>query len=162
MKKPQTFTELYLPKHEGLERWDLLKEGNRGRALLAFAEAATTVAPTELEEPKGLLELYTGGNYAHLSDDVARRPDHYTDRQKEIVDSLIHKKKLPEPPTEREKTDLLLQLTRSTQSARATKEINRKMTEPKKEEEEIVLEDGKTLKEQASFEKQDFGDKILV
>lgn len=173
MKKP-SFTDLSAPKHDGVEK---LKQLLKPVDFKGVFTATTEVKPAP---PRTLLEFYVGNDLRQIYDDMRARPSHYDDRQKALLEHLVGQTPSLEPaPTDREKDDLLIHWMRSTEvdarSRDLTREISAARHRKEKEDaenEEIVMEDGRTLKqhidgaegqaEDPSFEKQDFGDKIIV
>lgn len=172
------------PKHEGLEQLQALREklkappAHKGmqdwqdanlrftdfkKYQGTFARTSPPVAP-----PKDMLEMYLGSDLRQLQQDMLERPDHYTDRQHEILQNLIHGVTVSPPPTTQERDELLYSLVRPTEVARKTKDLIEKITEERNkeeverrsEEDETIMEDGRTytewMRERASFQNQKY------
>lgn len=175
MKKQPSFTDLYAPKHQGIE--DLKTR----LAPVPYGGLAQVAPPApQIVRSSSLLEFYMGKDLRQLYDDMRARPDHYDDRQKELIEHLVNGVPLSPDPTDREKDDLLLRWVRSTEVESKSQQLVRQISDARhrkeqedRENEEIVMEDGQTLKdhlegkqqtpggEEPTFEKQDFGDKII-
>lgn len=161
MKKTD-FLNTNLPRHTEYEALRYLIDGSPARAaqrLKNYVGIFSTTADVKSQKPSNLLEIYAP-DLREIAEDCRQRPDHYDDRQKELIAHLVDRRPLRTPATDLEKNELLLTFMR--RSAAKSKETPK----PKKEEdEEIVLEDGRTLSEvtaDATFEKQDFGDIVLI
>jgi len=105
------------------------------------------------------LELYLGENLHPLHADVVSRPEHYTDRQKEIVLALHTKAPITVEPTEAELNDVILQMSRPTDLAKKSKDIMSKAT-TKDISDDAIMEDDK--EKVPTFEDQDFGKLITI
>jgi hypothetical protein len=145
MKSP-SFTEQFAPKHEGVAQLAALLRPPSVQQLAIAALAPASVP----ERPKTFIEFYLGGDIRSIYDDMRARPDHYDDRQKQVIEHLMNSAPVTEPVT-----DKVRELT----SARHKQE--------QAENDAIVMEDGRTLTDHLqtggpSFEKQDFGDKIII
>ena len=173
MKTP-SFSDLNAPKHEGLKQLT----SARGALVTPIGPVATMTAPTP-RPPASLLEFYLGSDVTRVFADMRDRPDHYSDRQKEIIEFLYTTlPTISTPVTEAEKDELILQFMRPTESALKSRDLVRDITAARHkakedaENEEIVMEDGTTLKDHLSgedsrdkdftFGKQDAGDKIFI
>jgi hypothetical protein len=175
-KTRPSFTDLYAPKHTGIE--DLKKRlapvPYGGLAQVAPAEGPRPTSPT-------LLEFYLGKDLRQIYDDMRARPDHYDERQKAIIEHLVNQVAVDMAVTDREKDDLLLHWMRPSEVASKSQDLVRRLSDARhrkeqedKENEEIIMEDGQSLKDhlegkppepgapgEPTFEKQDFGDKII-
>lgn len=168
MKKPLSFVEQYAPRHSGLEQLAELMKPVQHRLF------AATTAP--VPRPATLLEFYLGNDFRQILDDVHLRPDHYTDRQKEILSNLAHGTPASTPVMDQEKDELFLQWQRqsdlSAKSRDLVKEISDARHREKADDDETIMDDGRSLSEHRqqqqeeerspSFERQDYGDKIIV
>jgi hypothetical protein len=141
-KKRKTFLEEHLPPHRGTVA---LKAALENLTPPDFVTSIGRVAPpVPVRAPENLLEFYLGKDIGVLVEDQLARPDHYTDRQKEIIAHLQSPQGTP--PTTQELNDLMLQYARSTDAAKRTKETLRAVTAPDSSvESQIIMEDGKTL-----------------
>lgn len=162
------FSDTHAPKHIGLQRLEQARA-----ALTTIGPLATHTVPTP-QRASSLLEFYLGNDVSRLLGDMMERPDHYSDRQKEIIEFLYGSGPIGQPVTEAEKDDLVLQLMRSTESSLKSRDLIRDLTAARHkardaENEEIVMEDGTTLKDYLSgdslqdftFETQNSKDKIV-
>lgn len=163
MAKPPSFLDLHAPKHKGLEEWDSLIKGMKEP--VPFTSHFSTMAPRQ-EGPKTLLDFYLNGDIRQILEDSLERPDHYSDRQRQI---LLHLSASipPNPPvTDLEKDELVYQWQRQTELEQKSKEVVEKITNARHDQEDnkIVMENGQTLTEwtESSFERQDHGDKIII
>jgi len=159
------FIERYRPRHEALELLQTVLKSEEP-VLKAFS-AFTAVADTTRTRPDNLLDLYLGSS-RELLQDVARRPDHYSAEHKDIIDRLANR---PETVTVAEKNSVFMAWQRPKELEAKTQSRIRELTsrrlreQQRKEDEEIVLGDGRTLAahlEDPSFESQDFGDKVII
>ena len=175
MTKVPSFTDLFLPRHEGTSalRQAMSPSGTSLPTVKQLA-IASLAPPDVAPKPKSLMEFYMGGDLRTLYDDTRARPDHYDDRQKQVIEHLMYGTALTEPVTDKEKDDLFLQYVRNEQVAKSTKDTIRELTGARHKQEQaendaIVMEDGRTFSDHlkteepgGSFEKQDFGDKIII
>lgn len=157
MKIKNEFIELHRPRHVHFEAF---REAVQNKTHVALAEEEVS-----RKEPSNLLDVYLRGDMRQIIQDFWMRPDHYSPRQQDILIALSQYQD-PDPAiTDAEKTDLLLTWMRDTATQQRFRELNKKTTDP---DEEIVLEDGRTLDEsvkaekEPDFETQDFGDKIII
>lgn len=166
------FVDSHRPRHELLERMrSMAGGGDRAQSFQRFQGHFRETAQLP-PRPKTLLDMYLFGDVRQILQDAAIRKDHYEQRQHEILGALMTKTELDQPITDAEKNELFLTWLRDTEAAKATKERNAKITDPKggvKGGDDIVLEDGRTLNESmkdarsgATFEKQDYGDQIII
>jgi hypothetical protein len=173
MKKILPFSEQYGAKHEGLEKLRSLLEAPN------FVDKVYSGVFSGMADPKPfpstLLEFYLGNDLRQIYDDIRARPDHYDDRHKEIIEHLVHGAAIPGELTNRDRDDLFFRWMRPTEVEAKSKDLARKITDARHKEDaenaEIILEDGRSLKDhlegedsrkaEPSFEKQDFGDKIV-
>lgn len=162
------FTDLHGPKHEGLEAFGKALEDLRATPDFRGLFSGTA---EPLPRPRTLLEFYLGNDLRQLLQDVRARPEHYSERQREIVEHLCGTGGAVEPPTDQEKDELLLHFTRSTEAEAKSRDLIREMTAARhrkedKENEETIMEDGRSLKDHLesdpTYETQSFGDKIIV
>lgn len=168
----------HLPRHEPMEALRTLIAAppeEKAKSYLEYVGAFSTTADTKKTRPTNLLDLYAT-DIREIYLDVQRRPDHYDERQREIVEALMMN--LKKEITDQEKNDLLVTFMQRTvdkkeRERKAQEEDRRRKKKEQEENDEIVLEDGRTLSESVAaekaqqqyegiFEKQDFGDKIIV
>lgn len=167
MKKQLSFVEQHAPKHQGLEEWNELMKPVQHRIF-----AGTAPPPPR---PQTLLEFYLGNDLRQLVDDMHARPEHYTDRQREILHHLVHGTQVSSPVDMHEKDELFLQWQRQSDLSAKSKDLVKKITDArheaeKAEDEETIMPDGRSLAEHRqqqenalpSFEAQNFGDKIII
>ena len=177
--KPKTaspsFTDLFLPRHSGsLELAKVMSPSGMTFPTVKQLAIASLAPPDVAPKPKSLIDFYMGNDLRPLYDDTRARPDHYDDRQKQVIEHLMYNAALAEPVTDKERDDLFLQYVRNEQVAKATKDKIRDLTGARHKQEQaendaIVMEDGRTFSDHlkaeepgGSFEKQDFGDKIII
>lgn len=165
MKKP-SFTDQHAPKHPGLEEWAELMKPVQHRIFV------TTAPP--VPRPQTLLEFYLNGDLRQILNDMAARPDHYSDRQREVLHHLVHGSQTTSPVTTQEKDDLFYQWQRQSDLSAKSKEMVSAISDArhqreKSENEEIIMEDGRSLADHQNaqestptFENQSFGDRIIV
>lgn len=170
----------HLPRHgpmEALRSLIAAPPEEKAKSYLEYVGAFSTTANTEKTRPTNLLDLYAT-DIREIYLDVQRRPGHYDERQKEIVESLMMSLPLKRQVTDQEKNDLLITYMQRTvnkeeRERKALEEYRQRKKREQEENDEIVLEDGRTLSESIAeekarqeyegiFEKQDFGDKIIV
>jgi hypothetical protein len=179
MKKDndQSFIAQHLPRHEPLENLQKLMSAPKQDFFKSFSEYQGTFAATadaRSRHTPNLVELYLGNDIRVLIQDAAERPTHYDDRQHTILMLLSAGKGAAHNKiTDLEMNELLLQYMRPTEIAQKSKKIEKKLR-AQKDEDEIVMADGKTLEEHlddekqqkaidAVFEDQDsFGDKVIL
>jgi hypothetical protein len=175
-ERPADFIEAHRPRHEPIEALRNLIAAPpevAGKSFLEYVGAFAATADTTKTRPTNLLDLYAQ-DIREVYLDAQRRPEHYDERQHEMLNHLQHGAPLSREMTDEEKNELLLTYMRRTIS---TEERERKIREQdrqrkrreQEENEDIVLEDGRSLaeaiedeKNTGTFEKQDFGDKIIV
>ncbi len=167
MKNP-SFTEQFAPKHEGVAQLAALLRPPSVQQLAIAALAPASVP----ERPKTFIEFYLGGDIRSIYDDMRARPDHYDDRQKQVIEHLMNSAPVTEPVTDKERDDVFLQFMRNETAAKSSRDTVRELTSARHKQEQaendaIVMEDGRTLTDHLqtggpSFEKQDFGDKIII
>jgi len=178
--KPKTagmpsFTDLFLPRHAGVAQLgQTMSSSGMTFPTVKQLAIASLAPPNAAPRPTSLMEFYMGNDLRTLYDDTRARPDHYDDRQKQVIEHLMYGATLAEPVTDKEKDDLFLQYVRNEQAAKSTKDTIRDLTGARHKQEQaendaIVLEDGRTFSDHlkteepgGSFEKQDFGDKIII
>lgn len=175
-ERPADFMEAHRPRHEPIEALRNLIAAPpeaAGKSFLEYIGAFTTTADTTKTRPTNLLDLYAQDIRA-IYLDAEQRPDHYDERQHEILNHLMLQAPLSRELTDEEKNELLLTyMRRSVSKEERNRKIREQEARRKKQEQEenedIVLEDGRTLaeaiedeKHQGTFEKQDFGDKIIA
>lgn len=170
-KPKNSFTDRHMPKHQGLETLESLK-ARMNAPPSTFS--ATVVAPPK---PQSLLDFYFKDNLELFVQDMHARPDHYDDRQKEVIQHLVGMG-VGAAPTEAEKDELALQYVRDTGLARQSRDLVRKLTDARHEQEKrdgdaTIMEDGRTLSDTMAdgpqdkgiagfvFEQQN-GDKVIV
>lgn len=167
MKKQLSFVEQHAPRHRGLEEWAELMKPVQHRLFVATAQP--------VPRPQTLIEFYLGNDLRQLMEDMYERPEHYTDRQREVLHHLTHGTQLSSRVDSYEKDELFLQWQRQSDLSTKSKELVKKITdarhlEERSENEETIMDDGRSLAEHQqaqenappSFEAQDFGDKIIV
>lgn len=169
----------HLPRHEPMEALRSLIAAppeEKAKSYLEYVGAFSSTANTEKTRPANLLDLYAT-DIREIYLDTQRRPDHYDERQREIVESLMMSTPLKNV-TDQEKNDILVTFMQRTvgkeeRERKAQEEDRRRKKREQEENDEIVLEDGRTLSESVAaekaqqqyegiFERQDFGDKIIV
>lgn len=175
MKKlTDLFRPLTMTRHHGLQQ---LEEA--GRALhsgkVPEFKPLGSLAIGPAPQPRLLLDFYVQDPRA-LQEDMLARPDHYDDRQKEIITSLVDGTPLARPATDDEKNEIVMQYVRDTELARQSRDSVQRVTNARHEDEddqETIMEDGRSLKEHKQdgtarrgdqsfiFEKQN-GDKIII
>lgn len=165
------FIERYRPRHEALETLQqIAAEAPLGIAK-AFASAFTAVADTSRTRHTNLLDLYLRDSRELLYDSM-QRPEHYTARHIDAIERLHNKRAV----TDQEKNELFETWQRPTDLEAKSRARLRELTDrrhaeqrQKLEDEETVLENGRTLAEDqssgdgdSSFENQNFGDKVII
>jgi hypothetical protein len=109
--------------------------------------------PEEVRTPQTLVDMYLNGDFTKLFADTKDRPEHYTPRQREIVEARHLGRDLNPEPTTAEINDLVLELVRATDTAKKSRDIIQRVTTPDVAD---VAEFGD------SFEDQDFGPLIEI
>ncbi len=102
MKKPNTkFTDEHLPK---------LPDWRENLPKFGVPPTTVTLGPPSsmLKKDESLLDAYFKGNITTIELDMQRRPDHYTEDQKLLVEKLKKKEPLPPGVGSREINDLVL------------------------------------------------------
>lgn len=162
----RSFTEINAPKHEGLEEWKELMKPVQHRQFVALVEP--------VERPKTLLEFYLGNDLRQLLNDMEVRPEHYTDRQQEVLRHLVLGALVSSPVTTQDKDDLFYQWMRQSDLSAKSKDLVSAITDARHresaEDASIIMDDGRSLAEHqqhsagspATFETQGFGDKIII
>lgn len=167
------FVEMYAPKHQGLE--DLKTRILPPKPEVPYKPMGTT-APLPPAPASSLLDFYLN-DLRVVQADMQARPDHYDDRQKEVIESLLNKTELARPITAAEKDEIALQYVRDTQLARQSRDSLQRVTNARHTEQEddaeTIMEDGRSLKDHKEdgtaargdmsfvFQKQN-GDKIII
>jgi len=165
---PQNFLEENRPRHLHLEAIQSLlgaPQEASGKSFLDYSSAFESVADTTKTRPTNLLDLYAQ-DIREIYLDSQNRPEHYNEHQHEVIARLLFGDGRVK---DIDKNDLFLTFIRKSvpkeERDRRIQEYERARRQKKEsKEEEIVLEDG-TVLDQAPhgvFEKQDFGDKIIV
>lgn len=143
--KTNPFIEAHRPKHGPIESPVVFKE--------------TKSLPPK---PKTLFDMYLGNNPRLLQQDVARRPDHYTDRQKAVVAHLSTGARIHPPVKDQEKNELVITYSRSTEADKKLRDQVTRLTT----EEPTILTDGTTLEQHEAtkrvFGQSDPGDIIII
>lgn len=173
-RAPENFMREHLPRHQPIEALRTLiaaPQEAAGKSFLEYAGAFESTADTTKTRPTNLLDLYAQ-DIREIYFDAQRRPEHYDERQHAILQQLVAK--LPGDITDAEKNELLLTFTRPSvpkeeRDRRIREQEKLRKKREQEENEEILLEDGRSLadaiedeKSNGVFEKQDFGDKIIV
>jgi hypothetical protein len=177
---PEDFVEENLPRHEPIEAMRSLiasPQEDLGKSFLEYVGTFVTTADTTRVRPNNLLDLYEI-NIRQVYQDAHQRPEHYDDRQHEILDHMAMGRPLTRSPTDPEKNELVLTfLRRSTSEAerrrRAQEQDRHRRRQEQEENDDIILEDGSSVSDaiesekaqknyEAVFEKQDFGDKVII
>jgi hypothetical protein len=157
-----------LPKvedwHPAMKTWKELKDDGLP-ALLKRKPAIFSGLVETPARPTNLLEMYLGQDVRQIYQDLEQRPDHYSDRQKEIIRNLMYAEHLAAPVTDEEKNELLLHFMRPTKLEEQSQQLQSKLRGA--DDEPIILSDGTSLDESGSapsgtFEAQDDGDFILI
>jgi hypothetical protein len=134
-----------------------------GVAAMANLSGFVATADTSKSRPADLIDLYLPYGVQQIVDDAATRREHYTPRQHEILGVI---KTRPKSISAAERNELFLTWQRPTKAEAAAKARNTRLSRRRGDDDDIVLEDGRTLSQhesdRASFEKQDFGDKIII
>ena len=172
-----TFVDLHRPRHKEMEAWSALMKSKSPQGLVEFAGTFAATTDTKKSRPSNLLDLYLGNDCRQLAVDLLARPDHYDERQHQLIAFLTAGGKLDRAITDAEKNELMMTLMRPTASDLALRERNRREAERRRKQEQeddeyTLLEDGtsvadalgteKAKRDAATFEKQDFGDRIIV
>lgn len=84
-------------------------------------------APVVHPSPKTLLDDYFGGNTDIIFLDMQRRPDHYTPKQRAIVDAIREKRPLPDFVQPNDLSELVLTYVEATQQRKKRQEIVQKV-----------------------------------
>ena len=163
-----SFITDYAPRHTAwaaLRQYAVDAEANPVLALQGLA-LATAVADTTTMRPQNLLELYLPDTRVLLAD-AEERPEHYAG-----LDVELRALRSGTALSDIKKNELFLTWQRPTALADATRERIRELTarrhKERVEDEEIVMEDGRTLAEHKSpggfvFEDQPTaGDRIII
>ncbi len=159
------FLEDNRPKHDHLEQMQEMAQGeDRAQAFKDFL--GHFVAATEpVKKPETLIDMYLQGDMSKLVQDALARPDHYDQRQHEIITALSRDLELDTPATVDERNELFITFMRDTEAQKKTKERNQRLSDSGGSG--IVLEDGRTLEEAAAderkaptFENQDY--KVII
>lgn len=114
--------------------------------------------PVTAIHDKSLIEVYFP-DLRPLVADVFGRPEHYSDKHKEIVAALEQKKPLPHGTSKQDLADIVFRFTEKTEQRKKREAIIQ--TAQKKIEKAITEEEDPTVKsilekEQPTFEKQNF------
>ena len=117
----------------------------------------------EVSQPKTLVDFYLDGDFARLYADLCSRPDHYDERQAQIIRSKFMKQPCHPEPTDTEINSLVIQLTRSTDTEKKHQKILEQFGHKTQKafdigDEAVLL--GADGQPEGSFEDQDFGDLI--
>jgi hypothetical protein len=166
--KTTSFIDQHAPKHQGLSEWSELMKPVQHRIFVS------TTAP--VPRPQTLFEFYLGGDLREILNDMEMRPEHYSERQREVIQHLAHGYQTPTPVTAQEKDDIFYQWQRQSDLSAKSKEMVSAISDARhqrerKENEEIIMDDGRSLADHQSsqesaptptFENQSFGDKIIV
>lgn len=153
------FLATNLPRHEPLDAMKRLMDPKDKFDSKDYALSAKLVEPPK--RPDSLLEMY--GGVRAVQQDAIQRPQHYTERQHEILLALTTGRTAVPEVTRAEKDELMLTFARSTEADAKRKEIIEKLTTP----DDTLLDDGRTVDqaasdERASFQNQDFDEEIVI
>ncbi len=162
------FIDKHRPRHHAMEAMKkCLDETPRGvvQALKTFGETFKSTADTTKARISNLLDIYKT-DIRMLVQDMDANPDHYSEEQKTVITELLAGKEV----SDAKKNDVFLAWQRPKELETKTRDLLREMTDRRhreaREDAETVLEDGKTLAEhrddEASFEKQDHLDKVII
>lgn len=133
-------------KHYGMEWLDQSKENlESGQPPPVFQSTAPPVA-----KPESLIDFYLKGDVAPIFADLTQRAEHYTDRQKEIVEAMMAGKEPHPKATINELNDLMFRWREKTEQVKARREVVRRAQKA-----DFIPEGG-------SFEDQDFGPTIKI
>lgn len=175
-ERPADFMKAHLPRHQPMEALrDLIAAPPEaaGSSFKEYVGAFTTTADTTKTRPTNLLDLYAQ-DIRELYLDAQRRPEHYDERQHELLNHLMTKAPLSRPMTDAEKNELLLTymrrtITKEERERKIKDQDSRRKKREQDEDDETIMEDGRSLSETiegekgtGTFERQDFGDKIIV
>ena len=98
-----SFTDLFLPRHEGISELAKIMSPSAMTFPTVKQLAIASLAPPDVApKPKSLIEFYMGSDLRPLYDDTRARPDHYDDRQKQVIEHLMYNTTLAEPVTDKE------------------------------------------------------------
>lgn len=163
MVRIEDFVKKYAPKHEGLEAVKSV-ESEASTPADRLAAIARTFAVKETAKTKpshGLFDTYVK-DPGDIRADTQQRPEHYTDRMKEVAEALADRRESSPPVTEQDKSSLLLQYMRSTESSSIVRKAVSQTTDSRHGDgdEGIVLENEKPKK--PTFEDQDYGPSIVI
>jgi hypothetical protein len=137
-----------------------------------YTQFVATADP--VPRPQTLLDFYLNGDLRQILNDADLRPDHYTDRQREVLRHLVYGTQASSPVTTKDKDDLFYQWTRQSELSSKSKELVSAISDARHrqeatENEGIIMDDGRSLAEHQqgpssspTFEGQDFGDKIII
>jgi hypothetical protein len=151
-KKISNFVEEHRPRHP-LEEAMKKDQGESVFGSQLMGHFVRTEDLPESTNKKTLFDVY--GSPRLIFDDVGRRPNHYTERQREIARALMSKQPLDPPPTDNEKNELLLTYMRKTQQDRTRRDIISRVSGRfvGAVDEPIILPDGRTLDESVQHER---------
>jgi hypothetical protein len=119
-----SFTDLFAPKHTGVEQLRELTRKRQAGELLPLPEQKTKPRDPDL------LEAYLGRDLQRLFRDAESRPSHYTPAQHALL-SLLRTDATAGAPAQR--SELLLQHQRTTAARETERTIRRNVTAPKLE-----------------------------
>lgn len=168
-KTPEEFIAENAPRHEPMEQWkQLAKQRNKADVARLFSPVFSGTVPPQ-EGPKTLIDMYLRGDARQIWQDARLRPKHYDARQHELLAHLMGQGQLVTPATERELNELFLTWQRSTEQDEKLRKLNTEITKSRNDDGDIILEDGRSLEQankdsqhRATYEAQDFDDKILI
>jgi len=174
------FIAQHAPRHDALDAFRSLiaaKPEQKAEALATFNGLFTHTADTTSSQPKDLIELY-GIDLRAMWRDYEDRPDHYTARQHEILLFLVMQRPINKEPTAEEKNGLVLSFLGQSATDKHQEMARKRYDEAQRarreaeENDGIVLDDGRTANDlineertrshEPTFEKQDYGDKVLI
>lgn len=145
------FIETNRPRHEPMEAMKRLADPEDDFGAQSFVALGTKLIETP-QRPKTLLDMYAA--LPHIVADSRKRPEHYTDRQHDVITALSSRREASPPVRDDEKNELLLTYLRSTEADQKRRDIITKATAPKTSEPDPFAE--------ATFENQNFGKEIVI
>lgn len=134
MTKPKTptFTEQHLPR---MLNWkdNLPKFG-------VPAPIVTLGPPSSALKDETLLDAYFKGSVMAIELDMQRRPDHYTQEQKDLVEILKKKEPLPPGVGNREINDLVMHFVETSKQKEMRRQVIQKAQKKLEEDEDPTVE----------------------
>lgn len=148
-KHKPTFTELFAPRHEGLDQF---------KTLTAPPVFSGTIEPEKVRERslEGTLQEAYGIPWTTLQQDIQQRPDHYTEREVAIVSSRVGTGQAPAGVRTEEINEIVLKYTEPTKNREVRQQIVRKATDVA-DDPYTIIGDAKGRMQGPSFQDQNYG-----